>query len=293
MTADRRECTNPWARPQGLPPAAVTAIVALVLTPVHPSASSVEAQIIRGMVVEATGRAPIGGAVVELRADRDGGKTQATSDSLGLFVLRAPRAGSYTLGASRLGYLKYEGDTIRLGSAESVSIEIRLDTRVVPLEPLVVMARSGSAPEGFEARRAGGFGRFLTRKDIDARSAPHTTDLFRAMPGVVITAQRRGPGSSLQMRGTTGLCAPAVWIDGLAVPIYAGTNIDDLLMPTVIEAIEVYNSVSSAPIQYRSGSCGVVLFWTRRGSGAEGGRVSWWKVALGVGAAAGFILLLR
>jgi hypothetical protein len=95
------------------------------------------------------------------------------------------------------------------------------------------------------------------------------------------------------MRGSTGLCLPAVWIDGLYVSTFPGSNVDDLLPPDVLQGVEVYTSLASAPTQYRTGTCGVVLFWTRHGAPVHGGERRWWKIAVGAGAAAAFILLLR
>jgi hypothetical protein len=95
------------------------------------------------------------------------------------------------------------------------------------------------------------------------------------------------------MRGVAGLCQPAVWIDGLYVALgTVGTTLDDLLAPQMIEGVEVYNTVAAAPIQYRAGSCGVVLFWTRRGGRGDGARLDWRKIVAGAGAAVLFIVLV-
>jgi hypothetical protein len=256
-------------------------------------ASTGQGQTIRGIVVSAVGQLPIAGATIQAQAERGGDRLRATSDSLGLFILTAPRAGLFTLQATRLGYLKHEADTVRLGAGESITIEIRMDPNAVPLEPLVVTARSASWPPGFEARRATGFGKFVTRRDIDSRGASRTTDLLRGLPGVTLTPLRRGSGYALLMRGAGGNCLPAIWVDGLYVSTFPGSNVDDLLPPNVLQGVEVYTSIASAPTQYRTGTCGVVLFWTRHGTAVEGGERRWWKIAIGAGAAAAFILLLR
>jgi hypothetical protein len=115
---------------------------------------------------------------------------------------------------------------------------------------------------------------------------------------VVITQQRRGNTSVLpaliQMRGPTGLCQPAIWIDGIFVAQFpGGTTLDDVLLPSAIDAAEIYTSISNAPVQYRSGSCGVLLFWTKRGDPGDGEKLKWAKVAAGLGAAVVFLLLIR
>lgn len=268
-------------------------LVGLLLAPIERIVSEAGAQSLQGIVLDAATRAPMSGATIQLTATQGGSPRQTTSDSLGSFAVMLTRAGVYTLTATRLGYLQHKGDTIRIGESELVSVEIRLDRTALPLRPVLVTARYSGLPEGFEARRTSGFGRFITRTDIDSRRASNASDLLRGLPGIVLTSQRRGPGSTLQMRGTAGLCQPAIWIDGVYVAQFAGVSIDNMLSPLVLEAAEVYNSATTAPIQYRTGNCGVVLFWTRRGGHEEQGRTKWWKIALGVTAAGGLALLIR
>jgi hypothetical protein len=267
--------------------------LSLIAAPAAAVPTAVQAQIVRGQVIEAAARIAVRGATLELRDERGRAVGRVVSDSLGLFSLTVLNAGTYTLQTTHPSYFAHPADTLRLGPAESVTIEVRLDPAVIPLQPLIVTTRARGWLEGFETRRrTGGFGRFLTRQDIDARQASRSTDLLRGVPGVILTQQRRGP-PLLQMRGTGGLCMPAIWIDGLHIPHYAGgTTIDDALSPLTLDGVEIYNSVSSAPIEYRTGSCGVVLFWTRRGSGEEGGTLQWKKVLAGLGAAAFFVLMV-
>jgi hypothetical protein len=254
----------------------------------------VHAQVVRGQVIEASTKTAVRGATLELRDARGRSVSRVVSDSLGLFLLTVLNAGTYTLNTTHPAYFPHPADTLEMGPAESLTIEVRLDPAVIPLQPLVVTARARGWLEGFERRRrTGGFGRFLTRKDIDARQASMSTDLLRGIPGVVLTPQRRGP-PLLQMRGTRGLCMPAIWIDGIHIPHYAGgTTIDDALSPQTLDGVEIYNSVSSAPIEYRTGTCGVVLFWTRRGANEEGEPLQWKKVLFGISAAAVIVFLIR
>jgi hypothetical protein len=255
---------------------------------------AVEAQSLRGTVVDAATRTPLAGTIIQARSDRGNQHGQATTDSAGAFKLALPAAGLYTVLAQHIGYLQHRGDTVRVGDAESVGIRMELDRNVIPLRPVVVTERVSWLPDGFEQRRSTGFGRFLTRTDIEARRGSQTTDILRGLPGLVFTPVRRGrgQGSILQMRGTGGLCQPGVWVDGILLTD-AGQNLDQILNPTVIAAIEVYNSNASAPIQFRTGHCGVVLFWTRREPTDDKVKTRWWKIALGATAGVGLILLLR
>jgi hypothetical protein len=270
--------------------AAMTALLFLACPAVQ---RGVQAQSIRGVVVEAATKKAVPAAGVELLDERGRLLLRSGSDSLGLFTLNPTRAGTYLLRTTHPGFFPHPADTVRLGDAESISIEIRLDRAVIPLEPIVVRARAKGWLEGFERRRrAGGFGRFITREDVLKRSASQTSDLLRGTPGLVVTPQRRGP-PLLQMRGTSGLCQPAIWIDGLYVAQYqGGTTLDDVISPQALDGVEIYSSVTAAPIEYRTGTCGVLLFWTHRGSADEGGRFQWKKVLGGAGAAILFIILV-
>lgn len=251
------------------------------------------AQTFRGTVVDAATRSPIAGTIIQVRSDRGNQPRRTTTDSAGAFALTMPAAGLYTVMATRIGYLQHRGDTVRIRDSETVGLRIELDRNVVPLQPVVVTERLSGLPDGFEQRRSAGFGRFLTRTDIENRRGSRTTDLVRGMPGIQLTPVRRGRGNSntLMMRGPAGLCSPAVWIDGLPI-VDGGQSLDEILTPGVLEAVEVYNSTSNAPIQYRTGNCGVVLFWTKRGPSEDRVRTRWWKLAIGAAAGLGLVLLL-
>jgi len=94
------------------------------------------------------------------------------------------------------------------------------------------------------------------------------------------------------MRGTAGLCQPAIWIDDVYVPLSEQVTLDDLLTPQLIDGAEIYNSVAAAPTQYRIGSCGVIVFWTRHGSGEEGRPFRWKQILIGAAVAVALISFL-
>jgi hypothetical protein len=258
-------------------------------------------QALRGVVHDAATGRPISETTILVQQERGSLSRRITTDSAGTFTLTLPTAGLFRVNATKLGYIQHRGDTVRIGDGETVVVRIELDRTATPLRPVVVTERFSGLPDGFESRRASGFGRFLTRTDIEARRGTKTTDLLRGMPGIVLTQMRRGRGGAslgagqvLLMRSPVGLCQPAIWIDGLLINDFPGmSTTDDLLSPGVLEAVEVYNSTSNAPAQYRTGNCGVVLFWTRRGSTEERARIKWWKLALGATAGIGLVLLVR
>lgn len=257
------------------------------------SASGAAAQAVSGVVVDEQSRTAVAGAEVELLPERQRDGALARTDSTGRFVLAAPRAGTYRLQVRHAAYVTYQVDSVTIGIGEVVSLEIRMGREAVPIEPLVVTARrTAMYMTGFEDRRRMGFGRFLTREDFDVHASTRVTDLLRNLQGLSFRSAG-GAGSMIYMRGGTGLCQPAIWLDGVQVRQYPGNTMDDILTPDIIEAVEMYTSVASAPTQYVSGPCGVLMLWTRRGSGAGGQPWQWKKLLLGLGAAAGLLLLIR
>jgi hypothetical protein len=267
----------------------LAAAVALITSP--PAA----AQVVRGLVVEADTRTPVAGAEVELRTARQRDTARGTTDSLGVFRIVPPRAGAYAVHVHHAAYVTFDGDSVHIGTGETVSIEVRLGRSVIPLDPLLVTARNAGHMAGFdERRRAGGFGRYLTREQIEGRGADRTTELLRGMPGVTLDRIRGRPSKSLiRMQSGLGGCLPAVWVDGVQVQQLPENSLDDLLVPGMVEAVEVYTSFSAAPAQFVSGVCGVVIFWTRRGSAEDGEPWRWKRMLAGVGAALIVILLIR
>jgi hypothetical protein len=251
------------------------------------AATASQAQIVRGTVQDAVTRQPVSGATIRVASDSLAWR--ATTDSLGAFSVRLTRPGLYTVEATRIGY-RQQGDTVRVEDGETVALRMELAENAVTLHPVVVVARYPRLPEGFEQRRAMGFGRFLDPTDIENRHASRTTDLFRGLPGVHLTPLSRGAGMILQFRKFAGFCQPMMWVDGLPMG-ETRQSLDVLMEFTAIQAIEVYQSVSTAPVQYRSGDCGVVLFWMKHTREEQRSKPKHWKIALGAAAALGLGLV--
>jgi hypothetical protein len=256
----------------------------------------VQAQTIYGVVVDDSTRTPIAGAIVELLAP--GAKIGSTTqtDSAGAFLLRPHRSGSFTLRLRHLAYAPVDSDTLTLRSDESIRIELRMAPTTIPLEPLVVTARSHTMLDGFyERMRRSVAGRFLQRSDIERRPGARSTDLLREMPGVEIVPVRQGMSATsvnlITMGGGLGRCTPTIYIDGMLTKQFPESGVDDLLTPDMLEGVEVYTSVAGVPSPLTPhGSCGVVAFWTRRDGR---GPWKWEKLAIGAGAFLLMVLLVR
>ena len=247
----------------------------LLSLPLLLAAQAVSAQSVIGRILEDASGRPIATADVRL-IDRAGAvRASSVSDTAGWFRLVAPIPGRYTVRASALGYVSTQ--TVALDADEGVelSVEVRLSTDALPLEPLRVVAkrtyRVGRLAEYYnraEWSRKTGFGKVFMRDELE-RSKPTTLmNIVRMYP------QR--------LR-----CQPLYLIDGLPV---AERDID-VINPEDVEGIEIYRGVNEVPVEYAHRSaCGLVMVWSR--IDATGGRPFSWKRLLMGAAAAGFLILL-
>ena len=76
-----------------------------------------------------------------------------------------------------------------------------------------------------------------------------------------------GLDRSILMRGAQGrYCKPPIYIDGFRQVEMSFPELDVLVHPDQIEAIEVYTSPIGVPPEFMQGydaTCGVVVVWTR------------------------------
>ena len=103
------------------------------------------------------------------------------------------------------------------------------------------------------------FGRFLDSEDIRRRGPVNASDLFRTVPGVSVKNNPAAGGNAIRIRN----CQPMVWLDGQRAP---GAELDEVIRPEEIAAIEFYPSSAGTPPQYlerENRLCGLILVWTK------------------------------
>lgn len=180
----------------------------------------------------------------------------------GRFRLDSLRPGRHRV---RVHYLGYETNprVVELRARHSTRAELWLERTVLAVEDLRVEVTEPRADPmaGFKRRRDSGFGVFLDRGDIERRNPAHTSDLFRSLAGVRVTANRFGM-ARVTIGRFGGRCAPTVYVDGT---LTAGMPVDNV-MPQSIIGIEVYRGASEVPPQFNRPTergCGTILIWTR------------------------------
>lgn len=266
-------------------------------------AAPASAQVVRGKVLDAaTGdpvpQAEVAASTVEGRA---AGRARAGAD--GSFSLDLRAAGTFRLRATRSGYQPTLTDSLPVDVRESVEVELRLSASAVAIEPLRVTARVAPPRRrnlemaGVYQRERDGFGQRLFREDLERQSNMNLGQILGRVQG--ITRRQYGPfeyiyfsrsmttGSQASGSGpgrvapgpavllaprpnSTGqesgkYCLPVVYIDGTLAVYGTRNDINSLVNPNQIEAVELYSSAANIPAQYNgsNAACGVILIWTR------------------------------
>lgn len=240
------------------------ASAALVLLP-----SASFGQTVIGVVVEDGTQIPLAGVTVRLIDEKGRVIQDATSDSIGAFKVSRERAGVGILHFQHPAYTSLLAEPLTLGREEVVAVEARLAPSAIALEPLIVESRVRDRLLRFRNRVSGpGFGRFVTREEIEQRPAARASDLLRMMPGIqIVRTGGLGAGFNLiTMRGPLGQCMPALFLDGVTVQ----QDIDHFLFADNLEGIEVYVGEAGVPGELKNlSNCGAVGFWTRPYQGGQ------------------------
>lgn len=182
----------------------------------------------------------------------------ATTAADGKFLLTGVASGMVPLRIRRLGYgIQLLDVDTRIPS--SATLEIVLKSVASELEDVTIAANEQFKLREFyeHKQQRGSFGRFLEQNEIRRMGPTNPSDLFRTVPGVVIASA--SGGNTVRIRG----CQPMVWVDGQRVP---GAELDEVVHPSEIAAIEFYPSNAGIPAQYLERSnrlCGSVIVWTR------------------------------
>lgn len=234
---------------------------------------------LQGTVTDRETGAPIAQVAIILRMSR--GATQPGAElaprltnEQGLFVFPAVQPGMYTIEISRIGYETLR-DSLEIEANTELRMLVKMSVLAVELEPITVTAwvRTGQMA-GFYERRRTGLGTYITREDIEARNPLYVSDLLRTTPGVRVVPLASRGGGDVRLRGG---CRPEVFVDGVLTA--GGLAIDDFLGVQDVEAIEVYRGPET-PAQFKAGSCGAVVVWTRVPEPTPGTGSLWKRLAI-------------
>lgn len=209
-------------------------------------------------VVTDPAREPIPDAELTVLTPGSAGRSTAT-DGRGRFNLGEFTAGTLSFRVRRLGYEARTVD-VQIGAGDhDTSIEIALTIVPAELANVFVTGAPGRLNEFFHRRQTrAAFGRFLDQEEIRKKGPRNASDLFRTVPGVSVRTNPSG-GNAIRIRN----CQPMVLIDGQRSP---GAELDEVITPGDIAAIEFYPSAAGVPAQYLERAnrlCGLILVWTK------------------------------
>ena len=215
-----------------------------------------------GLVKDSLGHAIMG---AEVRALEN--VFLARSDDSGRFHVAAMPAGARDVEVRRLGFAPKRTTIARsAGSADSVDVILR--AMVLELPGMTVQEQHDSLSHkvlaDFWARRSRGFGKFVTRDEIERKGSNRFVDIVRSVSGVSIQNSRGRPDIRFRGAGPGSMfrdCPPQYWMDG--IPLQNGSA--DEFTPDNVEAIELYAGPATTPPQFntRNQTCGTVVVWTR------------------------------
>jgi hypothetical protein len=246
-------------------PRSVCIVVCCVLGVLVPGAASGQAAApadssyrLKGVVTDAA-REPVPDAEVVV-IGRDATAVPTTTDGRGRFDLGSFGAGPLSFRVRRLGYEERTMNVQMGASRGPLSVEVVLTSVAGELADVYIRSNSNDRLQGFYQRRQqrGTFGRFLEAEDIRKLGPMNASELFRTVPGIHISSNPTG-GNALRIRN----CQPMVWVDAQRVP---GAELDEVITPGDIAAIEFYPSSAGIPAQYLERGnrlCGLILVWTK------------------------------
>jgi hypothetical protein len=204
-----------------------------------------------------------------------GADSALTSDD-GSFVLENVPTGSQTLEAKALGYLPVTtvvdigGEDSAAVSLQLVEAPVELSTGIAKLTEQRVTGKSLTTSlaylrKGFEARSKTGAGMYLTHEQIMEKNPSLPSELFRTMNGLTVSPGSGGNNvfvtAAGNLRSRSSVCQPLIFLDGARTE---GAQIDALVVPADLRAIEVYPRGELAPAQFRTlNGCGAIVVWTK------------------------------
>jgi hypothetical protein len=238
---------------------------------------------IRGTVLdETTGRVVPAAQVMIARVVPDS-VFRAVAAADGSFAVRLDGPGEYCLRVESLGYAPLLTNPVKVVPDGVLTLELRLRSDAIALQPLRVVAerREPIFMRDIRRRQAMGFGRLVTREELDARGNPELRSVLEDVPGVQVMTVGRGRDQMPVVLTRAALhtgqsaCHASLYVNGVRqypmmlpdtqemrdrVQEIFATHTGD------IEAIEVYRGLTEVgEFGDPFGVCGVVAIWLTTG----------------------------
>ena len=146
----------------------------------------IDVVVFTGIVVDSA-RQPLGNAEVVF----PGLTKSTTTNDKGIFRFADLPFGSHRVIVRMIGYAQLDS-LVTFNAEQNVEWRVTLGRRVVTLDSVIVSAPIDPLMAEFEANRARGFGRFMTRADLAKFDGATLPNVMMSMPGVALTRGRVG-----------------------------------------------------------------------------------------------------
>jgi len=221
-----------------------------------------------GKVVNAAGT-PIVGA----RVDVLGTAGMTLTGEGGVFRIDSLPSGTQSIVVRQIGLAPVE-QSVELSTRQVAEITLTMSRAATVLAEVRVEAQADAGLDkvGYTQRKKSGFGYYLSGDDITKRAPNLLTDVFRTIPGIRVVPS--GNDYVVESaRNALGGCV-RYFVDGAVWEAVFPGDVDRLVPPWEIGAIEVYNG-ASVPAQFQmagSSSCAAIVIWTKTRLNAPSGR---------------------
>jgi hypothetical protein len=242
---------------------------------------------VTGRVLDADTREPLPFVVVDLIDQQ----RRVETDADGEFRIDDLSPQLVTIRLRQIGYPVVER-SLNLFAGRVAQVEYVLRKPPPRLEEVRVTAARAAARTasnlmmaGFEERKRLGIGKYYGKEELARHSQRRVTDVLRDASGVRFVGGSGGEQFLASNRTAVGIgnardqsaCYLQVVIDGMLVwsPETSSQRSNSFDPPDMahfvtvsdLVGIEVYSGLAGVPAMYRrqGNSCGVILFWTRRG----------------------------
>jgi hypothetical protein len=217
--------------------------------------------VVTGRVVNAGGQ-PVVGA----RIDVLGTPGATLSKENGEFQIAGLPSGTQSLVVRQIGFAPEER-AVELSTRAPAEITVTMARPATMLNTVVVKADRDVGLEriGFTQRKKMGGGYHIDGDQIAKRAPNMLTDLFRTVPGLRVVPSGNGIDYTVESaRQVTGNCV-RYYIDGAPFEAVFPGDIDRMMPPNEIAAVEVYNGIS-VPAQFQAAgqsSCAAIVIWSK------------------------------
>jgi hypothetical protein len=186
----------------------------------------------------------------------------AITNDEGAFQLAGIPGGTQTLNTRAIGFVPDDRPVDLTDRHVPVVIGLLAIRRFLDTVHVRAARSTLMSAVGFDERKRGGAGQFFTANDI-ARFRPHEiSDVLRHVPGISVSTDNQ-QNTKIRMRGEMESCTPAIFLDGKQLINWELSDVNSLVEPETVGAMEVYTpAMTPAEFRTRQG-CGTILLWTR------------------------------